>query len=299
MANSSSYLFILHIQQDFELYFSIDSSNEILVGNVNLVMENAEDIYGVDVKITSEKEECFLQLDFNIKEKKNFNLLFDGNVKVPLFDNKKHSFCNKFQHLQKNSKLDQTYLAWEKWINDPNNLIGFKALYYREPEVSAMEHTKVKQKFITNITFISQDIHILVNMSVWGGPIATWRGSKVSFDTNGQLHGLCQLNLKYEFFNKTGHHDFLQWSLKSISGHFMHGKLEGKACLITWRGLGIYATFRDGELHGPVHSIGRKFLFDVEVRISIDICTQSIASPQLLALFGTNQYFFSRNEDLK
>ena len=128
-----------------------------------------------------------------------------------------------------------------------------------------MDHTKVKQKFITNKTYISEDIHIFVNMSVWGGPIATWIGSKVSFDTHGQLHGLCQLNLKYEFFNKTGHHDFLEWSLKYISGHFIHGKLQGNVLLITWRGVGIYAVFKDGELHGPIHSIGRKFLFDIEV----------------------------------
>ena len=269
MANSSSnfFILILHILQDFELYLSLDSSKDILVGKVNFVMEHAEDIHGVDVKITSEKEECFLQLDLNIKEKKNFNLVFHDNVKVPLYDNKKHSICNKFQHLQKKDKPEQTYLEWEKWINDGNNLKGFQALYYREPEVSAMDHTKVKQKFITNITFISEGIHILVNMSVWGGPIATWRGSKLSFDTNGQLHGLCKLNLKYEFFNKTGHHNFLKWSLRFISGNFVHGNLEGNAVLITWRGVAIYAIFKNGELHGPVHSIGRKFLFDVEVTL--------------------------------
>ena len=133
---------------------------------------------------------------------------------------------------------------------------------------------------MANITYISEEVYILLNMSIWGGSIATWIGSRVAFDTNGHLHGLCQLNLGREFLNNTGHHDFLDWSLKFITGKFVHGKLQGTAFLNTWRGVGIFATFKDGELHGPVQALGRKFLFDVEV--IKQLCQDSIGSINIL-----------------
>ena len=244
-------------------YLFLDTSKEILVGNVNQVLENVEDIYSADVKITSEKENCFIHLDWKIKEKKDFKLILNYDIWTPLFSYNIVPLCNKIQH--NNDEPEQTYLEWEKLINDENTLKGSQMLYYLKSEMSPMDPSKVKQKFMSNVTYISEGVHIIVNMSVWEGPIASWIGSRVAFDTNGHLHGVCQLNLRHEFINNTGHHDFLDWSLKFISGRFVHGKLQGTAFLNTWRGVGIFATFKDGELHGPVHSLGRKFLFDVEV----------------------------------
>ena len=87
------------------------------------------------------------------------------------------------------------------------------------------------------------------------------------------------LVLKQEFLNNTGYHNMLQWSPKYIAGQFVHGNLEGSVALVTWRGVILYATFANGELHGPMYSYGRKFLYDLEVwnfyRICIKIILQS------------------------
>ena len=246
------------------------------MGNVNHILQNVEDMYSADVKITSEKENCFIHFDWKIKEKKDYKLILNGNIRVPLFSYKTDPLCNKIQH-NDNDKPEQTYLAWEKLINDEKTLKGVQTLYHLKPEMSPMDPSKVKQKFMSNVTYISEGVNILVNMSVWEGPIATWVGSRVAFDTDGNLHGQCQLNLRREFINNTGHHDLLDWSLKFISGQFVHGKLQGHTFLTTWRGVGIIGTFKDGELHGPLHSLGRKFLFDIEV-IKCQLCQNSIGS---------------------
>ena len=249
------------------------------MGNVNHILQTVEDIYSADVKISSEKENCFMHLDWKIKEKKDFKLILNGNIRVPLFSYRTDPLCNKFQHNK--DKPEQTYLAWEKLINDERTLKGVQTLFHLQPEMSPMDPSKVKQKFMSNVTYISEGVDILVNMSVWEGPISTWVGSRVAFDTNGNLHGLCQFNIRREFINKTGQHNFLDWSLKFISGKFVHGKLQGHAFLTTWRGVGIVATFKDGELHGPIHSMGRKFLFDVEV-IHLQLCQDSNESINIL-----------------
>ena len=69
-------------------------------------------------------------------------------------------------------------------------------------------------------------------------------------------HGFCIFNLPIKYFNATGKHHFLNWSLKSITGNFVHGKIEGIGKLLTWQGQTIWATFKDGILHGPAYQYG-------------------------------------------
>ena len=69
-------------------------------------------------------------------------------------------------------------------------------------------------------------------------------------------HGFCIFYLPIKYFNATGKHHFLNWSLKSITGNFEHGKIEGIGKLLTWQGQTIWATFKDGILHGPAYQYG-------------------------------------------
>ena len=80
----------------------------------------------------------------------------------------------------------------------------------------------------------------------------------------------------------------LKWSLKYISGRFENGKLEGSTLLVTWRGLILYATFKNGELHGPMHSYGRKLLFDFEVLYPRQ-CSLKIEPQQSFWVFFLNR----------
>ena len=243
----------------------LDTSKEILIGNVNIALGYAENLYSANVKITSKEEECFIHFDWEIKEKKNFKLIFNGNIQIPDSNYETDPLCKKGQQ-SNNGMPEQKFKIWEELINDDQQSLSFQKLYHLKPEITPMDPTKVNQKFLSDMTYFSEGSNIHVNMSVWEGPISTWKASIDGFDTQDQLHGFCQFNLLSNFINETGKHDFLEWSLEHISGNFVHGKLQGIGYLITWRGVQIFATFKDGELHGPVSAIGKKFLYDVEVK---------------------------------
>ena len=136
-----------------------------------------------------------------------------------------------------------------------DNLAGFTNLFYMAPETSQIEPEKVRQTFISNLVVDSSNRPI-VNMSIWNGPIHTWNADYLTIDENMKIHGSAVLNLPTDHFNDTGRHEFLNWSLKSISGTFNHGIINGIACLITWQGQKIWATFKDGILHGPAFQYG-------------------------------------------
>ena len=126
------------------------------------------------------------------------------------------------------------------------------ALLGRLPEATALEPVK--------LPLILSRVCSLSSANYFPNPFGI-----LLLTPRSQPNGPFTFKLKPEFYNGTGYHDMLQWSLKYISGNFQKGKLEGKALLISWRGVIIYASFTNGELHGPLHSYGRKFLFDFEV----------------------------------
>ena len=77
----------------------LDISKEILAGSGNLVMGYAEEIYGVDVIMNSKKHDCFMDLKVNIREKKEFKLIFDGDIQIPhsKYSTKSDLLCKKDQ----------------------------------------------------------------------------------------------------------------------------------------------------------------------------------------------------------
>ena len=94
-----------------------------------------------------------------------------------------------------------------------------------------------------------------------------------------KIHGSAVLNLPTDHFNDTGRHEFLNWSLKSISGTFNHGIINGIACLITWQGQKIWATFKDGILHGPAFQYG---VVPILMDVSKLLCNVITISNQML-----------------
>ena len=50
------------------------------------------------------------------------------------------------------------------------------------PETSSMDSSKVRQHFMKNVTYFSTENGIFVNMSIWEGPIATWKAEEITFD---------------------------------------------------------------------------------------------------------------------
>ena len=160
------------------------------------------------------------------------------------------------------------FFEWEQSLdNSYKKLEPYEVLSSLKPEESDVDHFKVKQKFLIIDSIYGQSTGTLfAKISHWGGASIPWKFWG-SLDGKGLLHGSCTFELPQDFYNKTGTHEFLDWSISFFSGNFHHGKLNGVVTLKTWNGGNIFATFKDGEMHGPAFGFGRIPIFDLAVRI--------------------------------
>ena len=157
------------------------------------------------------------------------------------------------------------FMDWEQRLdNSFKKLDPHEVLSSLKPEESDVEHSKVKQKFLKIESIYGQSGTLFANISHWGGASIPWKFMG-SLDEKGRLHGSCTFELQQEFYNNTGTHDFLDWSISYFSGNFHNGKLNGFGFLATWNGANIFANFKDGELHGSAFGYGRILIFNMAV----------------------------------
>ena len=238
-------------------------------GNIDALVE---DLHSAKIEIISNDNECFLMLNWDKTDRKNFKLSLhrNGNQKQLPLQYVPNKMCHDPDESKNKTAKDQ-FAFWENLINDTfvdgfEN--GYEVLNLVKPEPSTtLELDLFQQKFISsnNITIFTSKNVFYANMSHWNGKNLPWRVLEIHLDSNGKLHGKCAFMLELKYWNTTGTHNFLNWSLKYFSGEFFHGKLQGMALLITWNGANIFATFQNGELHGPVFAFGTIPIYDMAV----------------------------------
>ena len=265
---------IINEDEEFwSVFVPLDLSKEIFVGKLDTILGLAEDLHLAEVEITSLESDCFLTLNWKLKERLNYKLsLLEKGFKIPEERIDSELMCKAGQIDNLGAK--DAFLVWEHFISEHLNFKGvhitskemIHMLSFLKPETSTLQSEKVKKKFLSKVSIFTENNQILANMSHWEGKIATWKPNKISLDLNGKLHGVCGFDLLPEFYNKTGTHDFFHWSLKHFSGRFVHGKLEGYVSFLTWQGTVMLATFNNGELHGPAIALGRTVVYDIWVR---------------------------------
>ena len=138
-------------------------------------------------------------------------------------------------------------------------------LHGAKPLNDTTDRQNVSKPFMSLKQIYFEDNTMKANISHWKGESLLWIVNKFGFDTEGQLHGVCQFELVPEYYNRTGMPDFFHWSINGFSGRFIHGKLEGIVGMTTWQGNVMMATFRNGEMHGPAISYGRSPVYNIWV----------------------------------
>ena len=148
----------------------------------------------------------------------------------------------------------------EKYFKVTN--AAYRNLLHIRPEKSPLD-SQFSFPFLSISEMIS-DQFVWVKMSVWKGPIQSWRVNTMSIDTDGQLHGSVTLEV---FEGKSGSIPGLDWSPKIIMGTFVHGKLNGIVMFMTYRNQAVFATIKDNVFHGPCYVMGNTaILSDMEER---------------------------------
>ena len=85
------------------------------MGNINPALGILENVFEADVKIkNNEVDDCFLELDWTLTNKKDFIFVYKNDSKIPLNDLK--SFCQiKGDTLEDTYKdVEEQFTAWDK-----------------------------------------------------------------------------------------------------------------------------------------------------------------------------------------
>ena len=180
------------------------------------------------------ENQCILDLNWKQKEKQDYIFFYNNDTKIPVNDFKPN--CQRLldsDNYEEPNEIESVENQFTSWNDCMINRMGihkgvwnFLNLFDLKPEKSTVRPEIVKQQFISNLT-INFDVTnkgggILINMSIWNGPIRSWKPEHLTIDENLQPHGLCNFYITDNFgvhhMNKTGKHDFLNWSITAISG---------------------------------------------------------------------------------
>ena len=243
-------------------------NEQVLTGTYNHPLGLIENIYGATFEITSPADYCSMNLKWTQTEKKNFKLALNGRkiIKLPLF-NETEQNCQDGQP-KKPASVEDQFSAWSKsmFFNVSLNYNGgIYNPFKLRPDNSPVEKEQVQSLFISSLKLYPGHTHIKANISIWNGPIHDWQADVITIDTKGQPHGACAFQLNPEFYNQTGEQEVLHWSPRVFVGTFHHGLLDGVVFILTWKGEFIYATFKEGVMHGPAYSMGLVNLYSMEV----------------------------------
>ena len=137
----------------------------------------------------------------------------------------------------------------------PEDKYGFLNLWKVKQEPSPVDLDKVKIPFISDVQLVDFDYQIF-NLTLFNGQPSGFRMLEGSVDQNLKLRGSCILvSLEIES-GLVGTHPMLHWTPLEISGIFINGILKGHVRITTTNNNIIFATFRNGVMHGPVFSYG-------------------------------------------
>ena len=182
------------------------------------------------------ENQCILDLNWKQKEKQDYIFSYKNDTKIPVNDLKPNCqrLLNDSEEPCETKSVENQFISWNDCMINKSRMGSTSPLWNRnflnlfdlKPEKSKVRPEIVKQPFISNLT-INFDVTnksggILINMSIWNGPIRSWKPEHLTIDENMQPHGLCNFYITDNFgvhhMNKTGKHDFLNWSITAISG---------------------------------------------------------------------------------
>ena len=211
------------------------------------------DVYEVElVEDSINTKSCLPRPDLKIKSKADYILLLTYDKKIDLGQQKTCSSA----FTGKNKNVESVFYSWyDKRYMLPEDEFGLLNLWKVKEEPSPVDLDKVKIPFISDIQLVDFDYQIF-NLTLFNGQPSGFRMLEGSVDQNLKLHGHCILVSLETEAGLVGTHPMLHWTPIEISGKFFHGIIEGLVRITTTNNNIIFATFRDGVMHGPVFSYG-------------------------------------------
>ena len=242
-------------ENDVDFVFDISTSKGYVGTLKNPIQDERVllDVHEVElVEDSINTKSCLPRPDLKIKSKADYILLLKYGKKIELGQQKTCSSA----FTGKNKDVESIFYSWyDRRYMLPEDKFGFLNLWKVKQEPSPVDLDEVKVPFISDIQLVDFDYQIF-NLTLFNGQPSGFRMLEGSVDQNLKLHGNCILvSLDIES-GLVGTHPMLHWTPIEISGKFFHGIIEGLVRITTTNNNIIFATFKDGVMHGPVFSYG-------------------------------------------
>ena len=238
-----------------DFVFDISTSKSYVGTLINPLQDERVllDIHKVElVEDSINTKSCLPRPDWKIKSKTDYILLLKYDKKINL---RQQKTCSSVFN-GKNKDIESVFYSWyDRRYLLPEDEYGFLNLWKVKQEPSPVDLDKVKIPFISNIQLVDFEYQIF-NLTLFNGQPSGFRMLEGSVDQNLKLHGSCILVSLEMKSGLVGTHPMLHWTPLEISGIFINGILEGPVRITTTNNNIIFATFRNGVMHGPVFSYG-------------------------------------------
>lgn len=245
-------------KNDIDFVLNMDTAEAYVGTLINPTLEDTvlDNLYEVELTESEpETMDCLPIPKWEIKSKADYLLLLESKKKVPLIPKDNCPFL-----LANTKGIVTVFQFWKALRSEANeNDFGFLNLWKMKPEPSSPQRSLVKIPFISDINMVDYENQVF-NLTIFNGKPAKFRMLVGGIDKNLNLHGTCHLATSKNQAKLVGTHPMLDWTPFEIKGKFIHGNLEGHVRIVTTNHNVIFATFKNGIMHGPVFVYGLSLL---------------------------------------
>ena len=225
--------------------------------------------------ILSDRSDCVLEIDYQLLEKQTYSYSIFSHTKFPLFLDHDSLLCNIIQKNESStpaSKLDNWLSAIDETLEpimngftDTGSVHSHKRAHeilWRLKPIREDPNHNISQKLIHDINVDRENQSI--SASILGSPPLQLRflGGEVALDSENRPHGFNDLQVIVADKHRIPKATSLGWAPRRITGFFRHGLLNGVASISSNRSNLVWATVKDGVLHGPTLTYGINFIME-------------------------------------
>jgi hypothetical protein len=210
-----------------------------------------------------DKDSCVPKPKVTKGSKKDYLLIFSSNEKLSYKSSENNCRNDKTSHEKSPEDIFRHWFQKQIQYQD-SRWMFYRNIVQETHETSPLDKSKVRLPFLSKTELL--DINSgTVNLTLFNGLPATFRLQYGGFDNQLQLHGVCHLLISNEHSKHPGAHPLLNWKPVMLQGRFNHGQPEGTFYFETINKNLIWATFKQGVLHGPIFGWGVNPILDMEL----------------------------------
>ena len=250
-----------------------------MAGDYNPYTGSLDNIQGVLLKgIKSNQTDCVLDIEYQLLEKESFSYSIFSSTKFSLIPDYDALLCN----IVKRNESSSPATKLDDWLSATNDILdhvknGFEIgsiqshkraheILWRLKSLKEDPDRNSSRKLISDIN-VDEDRKNITARILGSPPLRiTWLGGEARLDKENRPHGFNDFQVIEDHKHMIPKANSLGWAPRRINGFFHHGVLNGITGIATNRSNLVWATVKDGILHGPTVTFGINFIME-EVRI--------------------------------